>query len=251
MPFEKRVGEAERCAYDLFARVGVLVPKVLGYDGGILTLEELPESSVDIETMVDLTADLHSAFWENYDAFGEIGLPWRLDHSKNFAQHCKSLEKGIKPYCKAHSMDGGVFRQALGYFRTEMPKLMENRFHAGKHITVLHGDLHPGNVMLTERGTAAFVDLEAVRMGIGAEDLVMLLALHGAPERAKAMPLLERYYERLDGDVRGYSFKALLADYRLALAEGLFFPQKLFLSNGINDQAMMERALTAWRNLHG
>ena len=247
MPFKKLAGEGERRAYGLFARAGIPIPRVLGYDDGALTLEELPESSADIELIVDLAADLHAAFWDNYDAFGEIGLPWRLDNPKNFAQHCKSLEKGIRPYCKSHNMDGEVFRQALGYFRTQMPRYMEHRFHAGKQITVLHGDLHPGNVMLTESGAVVFVDLEAVRVGIGAEDLVMLLALHAAPEQAS--PLLERYYRRLGGEARGCSFKTLLADYRLALAEGLFFPQKLFLSNGIDDTAMMERALEAWRNL--
>ena len=250
MPFEKHAGPAERRAYELFTRMGIPVPQVLGYTDGILSLEDLRETHArddeQLGLMVDMAADLHAAFWDNYNAFGEIGLPWRLDNLKNFERHCKAMEKGIRPYCKAHGMDEGAFRRALAYFRGEMPKLIESRFHAGKNITVLHGDLHPGNILLPKKGAgrAVFVDLEAVRMGLGAEDLAMLLGLHLVPEKRSAMPLLERYHQKLC--ITGYSFEMLLADYRLALAESLFFPIKLYF-NGIDDINMMKNAMLAWK----
>ena len=160
------------------------------------------------------------------------------------------MEKGIRPYCKAHKMDDGVFRQALSFFRVELPKQLQTRFHTGKNITVIHGDLHPGNLLLPKAGggPAVLVDLEAVRMGLGAEDLVMLLALHIAPEKEQTLPLLKRYYTRLCESVQEYAFETLLEDYRIALAEALFFPLKLYLDAGIDDQTMMRNAGMAWQS---
>jgi tRNA A-37 threonylcarbamoyl transferase component Bud32 len=252
MPFEKRAAPAESRAYALFLCAGIPTPQVFSCEAGLLSLEDLRESHASdwarAGEMIDMAADLHAAFWDHYEAFGETGLPWRLDSAKNFEKHCKAMEKGVKPYCKAHGMDGEVFRQALAYFRGEMQRLLDERFRAGKNITIVHGDLHPGNILLPKEGggPGVFVDLEAVRMGLGAEDLAMLLGLHLFPERARALPLLERYHRRLCGRVAGYPFEALLADYRVALAEGLFFPVKLYF-NGIDDVHMMEKAQKAWR----
>ena len=258
MPFEKKASEHERRAYDLFTRAGISIPSLLAYDEAsqMLSLEDLRETyisgndaSEQVSVMLDAAADLHATFWDNYDVFGQVGLPWRLDNQKNFRRHCNAMEKGIRPYCKAHKMDDAVFRQALAFFRAEMPKQQQMRFHAGKNITVIHGDLHPGNLLLPKAsgGPAVFIDLEAVRMGLGAEDLAMLLALHIAPEKAQALPLLKRYYVRLCEKVQGYAFETLLEDYRIALAEALFFPQKLYLVDAsIDDPTMMRNAVAAW-----
>ena len=254
MTFEKHAGAAEFRAYALFERAGIPTPKVLGYDeaSGLLSLEDLRETHASdwarADAMIDLTADLHAAFWDNYEAFGETGLPWRLENRKNFERHCKAMEKDAKSYCRAHKMEAGEFRRALAYLRGEMRKLIEDRLHTGRNITIIHGDLHPGNVLLPkeEGGQAVFVDLEAVRMGLGAEDLAMLLGLHLAPGKARALPLLERYHRRLSASAEGYSFGMLLEEYRIALAEALFFPVKLW-KNGIDDAAMMGRALQAWK----
>ena len=253
MPFEKRASDTERRAYDLFAHNGIPTPEVLSYEAGVLSLEDLRDTHISdwgqAGRMIDMAADLHAAFWDRCEAFGEIGLPWRLENAKNFERHCKAMGKGIKPYCKAHGMNGAVFRRALAYFREEMPRLLDERFHTGENITIVHGDLHPGNVLLPkgDTGRGIFVDLEAVRMGLGAEDLAMLLGLHLAPDRDSALPLLERYHRRLCERVEEYPFEALLADYRVALAEGLFFPMKLYF-NGIDDVHMMKKALRAWRD---
>jgi len=252
MPFEKRAGPAERRAYDFFARRGIPIPDVLSYEAGVLLLEDLRDTHASdweqAERMAEMAADLHAAFWDNREAFGDIGLPWRFDNTKNFERHCRAMEKGIKPYCKAHKMGSEVFRQALAYFRAEMPRLLDKRLQAGKNSTVIHGDLHPGNLLMPKDGgaRAVFVDLEAVRMGLGAEDLAMLLGLHLAPGRGSALPLLGRYHQRLCERVEGFPFEALLADYKIALAEALFFPTKLYF-NGIDDMHMMEKAILAWR----
>ena len=140
MSFEKRVSPNEKRAYGLFARAGIPTPEVLGVDEatGMLSLEDLRDSHASdwarAGEMIDMAAGLHAAFWDNYDAFGEIGLPWRLDKRKNFQWHCRAMEKGIRPYCRAHKMDDTEFRQALVYLRGEMQKLLDERFYTGKNI---------------------------------------------------------------------------------------------------------------------
>jgi len=259
MPFEKKASEHERRAYDLFTRTGIPIPSLLAYDEAsqMLSLEDLRETYISgndapeqVSVMLDAAANLHAVFWDNYDAFGQVRLPWRLEHPKNFARHCKAMEKHARAFCKAHRMDDGVFRQAMAFFREEMPRAIDARFHTGKNITVIHGDLHPGNMLFPkgDEGPARFVDLEAVRMGLGAEDLAMLLALHIAPEKEQALPLLKYYYTRLCEKVQGYAFETLLEDYRIALAEALFFPARLFCDAGIQDTTMKRNAITAWHS---
>ena len=84
MSYDKKSSEHERRAYDLFARATVSVPNLLAYDetSQLLSLEDLRETHIfgsdapeQVSAMLDATADLHAAFWDNYDVFGQVGLP--------------------------------------------------------------------------------------------------------------------------------------------------------------------------------
>ena len=100
-------------------------------------------------------------------------------------------------------------------------------------------------IPISAEGTVKFVDLEAVRMGLGAEDLAMLLAI-AAPCGMQVLPLLRRYHQRLCLTVADYPFDALLTDYCVALAENLFFPQMLYLTGVADGVGMMSLATAAW-----
>ena len=133
--------------------------------------------------------------------------------------------------------------------RETYPKIIKERFHAGKNITVIHGDLHPGNVFLSS-GTDAevkFIDMEAVRMGLCTEDLAMLLALHIEPDAKKAEPMLRFYYSRLceSGNIKDYPYSDFIRDYKLSVMESMFFPIRL-INRGIFDFHMRDKAMRAF-----
>jgi len=195
--------------------------------------------------VLNAAAKFHGGFWDNYDVFGKIGLDWRLNSKENLLAHISGMEKDFRKYKKNNSSETQVdyYEQSLEYLKTEYVKLIDSRFHAGKNITVIHGDLHPGNTFVSKSAdrTVKFLDMEAVRMGLCTEDLAMYIALH-VSENAETMPLLEYYYQCLSETVKDYSYETFIADYKISVAENMFFPIRL-INRGITDFRMRDRAI--------
>ena len=139
------------------------------------------------------------------------------------------------------------FQSALDILREKYIELIDTRFHSGKNITVIHGDLHPGNTFISKAPGRAvkFIDMQAVRMGLGTEDLAMLLALHIEPGKKNALPLLEEYHRTLCESVADYPFGMLLEDYNISIMENMLFPLHL-MNRGIFDFSMRDRAMRAF-----
>ena len=220
--------------------------------------------------------NFHNAFWENRSAFERIGLLWHFEVKENMlAWIYDAMEKPFNKYRKDEETgkipkDGGIcgknnitkkqldyYDEALQYLKTEYPKLIESRYHAGKNITVIHGDLHPGNTMMSKNSDrqVKFIDPQAVRIGLGTEDLAMLIALHiscdsSAPDAAvfnDTQPWLDYYYQRLSEKVKDYSYETFMNDYKISVAENLFFPIRLINHRGVFDFRMRDRAIHAFK----
>ena len=209
--------------------------------------------------LVKAAAKFHGGFWDNYDVFGKVGLDWRLNSKENLLAHISGMEKDFKKYKRSEetgqiakegigtnnitSAQLDYYTQALEYLKTEYVKLIDSRFHAGKNITVIHGDLHPGNTFVSKSADrkVKFIDMQAIRMGLCTEDLAMLAALHMS-ENAETMPLLDHYYHRLTETVKDYSYETFIADYKISVAENMFFPIRL-INRGITDFRMRDRAI--------
>ena len=216
----------------------------------------------NLPALLQAAASWHGAFWADFDAFGQIGLDWRLESPEALAAHISGMERDYRQYrekeeagkiprvwngMENHSTPEmwGHYDAALQFLRSESAAWL-TRMHGGQGVTVIHGDMHPGAAFLSPaQGTVQFDGLQALRMGLGAEDLAMLLALHLAPTRESALPLLRQYHDRLCENVRNYSFDALLQDYRLAVAEALFFPIRL-MNQGIFAFKMRDMAILAF-----
>jgi len=74
---------------------------------------------------------------------------------------------------------------------------------------------------------------EPVRIGLCTEDLAMLIALHladasiphnVAKDFHDTKPWLDYYYNCLREKVEGYSYEMFIRDYKISVAEHLFFP---------------------------
>ena len=208
-------------------------------------------------------ANYHKIFWENFGAFGRVGLPWHFEAKENvLAWIHDAMEKPFKKY-RDDEKSGKIpkewygqnnaitdaqldyFDEALKYLKSEYVKLIDTRFYAGKNITVIHGDLHPGQLAISKDGkNVKFLDVKALRVGLCTEDLAMLIALHLAPDAA-ALPLLGFYYDSLSEGAKDYSCDEFMSDYKLSVAENMFFTIRL-INSGIFDYKMRNRAIRAF-----
>ena len=131
--------------------------------------------------------------------------------------------------------------------KKEYINYIDSRFHLGKNITIIHGDLHPGNTFLSKSNnkTVRFIDLEAVRIGLCTEDLAMLLALHIEPDKKYAKPLIDYYYQCLCENITEYPYETFISDYKISIMENMFFSIRL-LNEGIYDFTMRDKAIKAF-----
>lgn len=220
------------------------------------------------QSILKEVAKWHTAFWENHDAFGKVGLDWRLKSKENLMAHISMMEKDFKKYKRKEEagkipkvwetaetrFENHITLQQLDYFtdaierlKNEYWQLVESRFHTGKNITVIHGDMHPGTVNIPKSPdkTIKFDGLQTVRMGLPTEDLAMLIALHIEPDRKKAQLLLDFYYSCLCEGVKDYSYETFMNDYKIAIMENIFFTIRL-INRGIYDFKMRDKAIHAF-----
>ncbi len=224
------------------------------------------------QAILQAAAQWHTAFWENSDAFGQMGLDWRFETKENLISHISMMEKDFKKYRKNEetgkipkvwegNFDGepfcfenhitlhqfDYFTNAIEWLKNEYWELVKARFHTGKNITVIHGDMHPGtvNVSKTNEGMVKFNGLQAIRMGLPTEDLAMLIALHIEPDKQKAQPLLDEYYRCLCESVKDYPYETFMNDYKIAIMESMFFTIK-HINNKIYDFKMRDKAIRAF-----
>jgi len=221
-------------------------------------------------------AKWHSTMWDNYEAFGKVGLPWHFETKENMLAWISSaMEKPYRKYRKAEESgkipkvvsnnwfnnitekELDYYEEALRFLKEEYVKLVDERFNAGKNITVIHGDMHPGRLWLSRTldKDVLIEGPEPVRMGLCTEDLAMLVALHlsdasiphnVAKDFHDTKPWLNYYYECLCDKVKNYPYDTFMNDYKISVAENMFFPIRL-INSGINDFRLRDRALNAFK----
>jgi transcriptional regulator with XRE-family HTH domain/thiamine kinase-like enzyme len=268
--------------YNIVNKYTLTVPQAycLDLDNGIILVEDLNDGYIqgnhfdedndsgifireNHRALLGAAAKFHAAFWENHEAFEQVGLDWRFENRENLLAHINGMEKDYKKY-RAAEENGKVpkvwnifentieldkldyFQTAIDLLRERYARLVDTRFGLGKNITVIHGDLHPGNTFISKTAkTVKFIDMQAVRMGLCTEDLAMLLALHIEPDKKHALPLLEYYHHCFCETVKNYPFELLVDDYKISVMENMFFTIRL-LNRGIYDFSMRDRAMRAF-----
>ena len=274
--------DKELLGYDLLCRHVLAVPQVycVDFDKKILLMDEVADSVQGIHfdevsergalfrsqygILLKEIAKMHAVFWENENALKKVGPDIRHKSKENLLAHINGMEQDFLAYREkeetgripkvwnglSNTIDGDTFQyfaDAIGFLKQRYIPMIEERFQRGKHITMIHGDLHPGNIFLSKSpGTSVkMIDLEAVRAGLCTEDLAMLMALHIEPDKARSKPFLDHYYECLCRNVKGYSYEMFLDDYKIAIAEALFYPIRL-INGGICDFSMRDRGIRAY-----
>lgn len=274
--------EKELAGYQLFSRYVTAIPRIydIDFDKKILLMEEVNDRIQgtcfdennesgkifrdNYYALLEETAKVHATFWENKAAFQKIGLDERHKSEKNLLAHINGMEQDFLAYRKAegagkipkvwsglsNTIDAGkldYFQDAIEFLRQRYIPLIEERFDTEQNITVIHGDLHPGNLFVSKqpRSDVKMIDMEAVRRGLCTEDLAMLLALHIQPDKKSAKPLLDYYYQCLCREIKTYSYEMFMDDYRISIAEAMFYTIRL-MNSGIYDFEMRDRAVRAY-----
>ena len=276
--------DKELFGYNLFSQYTLAIPQIyyIDFDKRILLMEDLSDSiqgfhfdennesgeifRKNYNTLLAEIAKLHAAFWENEDVFREIGLDWRHETKENLLAHINGMEKDFLKYRrneeagKIPKMWNGLnntidanrldyFQDAIKFLRQEYVRLLDERFHTGKNITIIHGDLHPGNIFLSKstQPLIKIIDMEAVRIGLCTEDLAMLLALHIEPDKERVKPLIDYYYKCICKYIKGYSYEMFMDDYRISIIENMFYTIRL-INSGICDFVMRDKAIRAYES---
>ena len=274
--------DKELLGYKLFSRHVLAVPQVycVDFDKKVLLMDEVTDSVQGIHfdedsesgelfrnqycAILKEIAKVHAAFWESENVFKEAGLDIRHETKENLLAHINGMEQDFLAYREKEEMGGipkvwnglsntihadtlNYFADAVQFLKQKYIPKIEERFHIGKNITIIHGDLHPGNIFLSKSPNTSvkMIDMEAVRAGLCTEDLAMLMALHIAPDKERSKPLLDYYYQRLCENVKGYSYEMFMDDYRISIAEAMFYPIRL-INSGICDFIMRDRGIRAY-----
>ncbi|MFP4978039.1 phosphotransferase [Paenibacillus sp. CN-4] len=226
IPFENRM-------YTYFSGKKVPIPKVWHntYDAasseGIVLLEDLtpgyrdlsdwkvPVDSCRVEELVEAIAAFHAATWEAAD----LPMPEHLASVQAYMTHLSYLERDYLLFKadQAFGMEEAaleVYEQSLAGLRRMADKRVE-RVNRYQNTVFIHGDLNVCNLLypLHDKTGPRILDLEAVKVGLCTEDLVMLFVhdlFHGGEE---TQCIFDTYYRELCRRIgSGYSYSQFTED---------------------------------------
>jgi len=180
----------------------------------------LPPTVPDAERIVRALARLHAAWWDDPRlgvSIGSLATPEETaKHSEVFAGHYQRFADQLGDRLSSDR------RAIYDRFMAAAPRLLE-RYHAGRHLSIAHGDAHVWNFLVPKAigsDDVRVFDFDQWRVNVPAQDLAYMIALHLYPDRRAQVerPLLDCYHETLVAHgVTGYDRAALDQDYRRAV----------------------------------
>ncbi|HLA26861.1 MAG TPA: phosphotransferase [Syntrophales bacterium] len=184
----------------------------------------IPGSPRDVLTtnqaalVVEQLAHLHARFWHKAsldDAYRWLAGPVRRWEDRlGAALAVPLMQRGLQR--AGSNIPTKLHAPAVRYARQRRHAM---RFLAGGPRTLVHHDLHPGN-LFWQQSQPGFLDWQLVRIGEGIGDVAYFLATALAPEtrRTHELRLLTRYQQILaDHRVAAPDFTTLLQRYRAHL----------------------------------
>lgn len=113
--------------------------------------------------------------------------------------------------------------QLLSMLIAELPGIQRNVLSRTAGLTIIHGDFHPGNVLVSREQhpvRAMIIDWPNWQPGTPADDLAYYLCLCLPPQdrQAQERELLHHYYSSLPARIQSeYSWEQLIDDYRVSI----------------------------------
>ena len=186
-----------------------------------------PAAELACKTAVSL-ARIHAAWWDHPHVLEDARYPTATVINR----YCAEFDGGLTPMLEylgdRLSPDSqAVLRRVFADHRTSMVR----RAAEGKHLTYIHSDPNPGNILAPHSlaGRVYLVDRQVIddwlSIWIGASDLAYMMVLWWEPEARRHLErtVLDAYYQALlQLGVREYSWDQLWRDYRLAVPQGMY-----------------------------
>jgi len=203
--------------------------------------------------MVQPLADFHAYWWGHTDLKRFGGLP----EEEEPGRYVRSVQQTLPGFLDAigDSMSADA-RRDYEHFARDFGPAYASVFRPG-HLTVIHGDAHPLNVLLPRSGTGCgrIIDWQFHHVTICTQDIRHTLGLHWPAEARRAIErdVLSHYHQRLvDRGVTGYTWDDCWHGYRVGAIDNLFMPMWQWTLEMPRDMWVptIDRALAAVRHLH-
>jgi thiamine kinase-like enzyme len=182
-------------------------------------MESLPLAASECESIVQLLARFHAAWWDDARLGVTVGS-WRdagafdsimRDFARQFADFADRYGELMPPERRA------LYERLID----QTPRLLV-RYYSHRNLTITHGDAHAWNFFLPRPGAGEGVrllDWEVWSIDVATDDLAYMMAMHWYPDHRARIErnLLDHYHATLLAHgVKGYDRQAMDDDYRLS-----------------------------------
>lgn len=184
--------------------------------------DKAPPTPRHREQVIDTLAHFHAYWWEHPSLEDLAPLPTEETLNENLAAYQErlgDLKSSVGKFLNSKHLD------VLAKIATAYPDKRRERLLAGQGITLVHRDLHPGNLLYSPR-ESLIVDWQSWRVDTATDDLAYMMAFYW-PQHLRHFqekPLLQRYHETLlRQGVKNYSWDEFLYDYKASIARCIGF----------------------------
>jgi thiamine kinase-like enzyme len=185
--------------------------------------EKHPPTQRHREQIFDALARIHAHWWEHpiLDTLAEMPAAEQLTENLQVyqAQYQAMLDfQGTKFMPVRH-------KEILKQIAEKIPARRRERLINGQGLTIVHRDLHPGNLLYSHR-ESRIIDWETWRIDTATDDLAYMIVCFW-PQQLRDFQenaVLHRYYNNLVRfGVEGYSWDDFQYDYRASIVRCIAF----------------------------
>lgn len=212
---------------------------------------------------VDALARLHAHWWDSDQLADAVGRIPTAEVVERYANHALPGVAPMLDYLgdRVSAEDRRVVERVF----ERHPALLIARGQEGRHLTCIHGDPNPGNILSPHdpEGRAFLIDRQPFPWSLttwtGTSDLAYMMVhwWDTGTRRTLEEPLLRRYLEQLEaGGVEAYSWERLWADYRLASMQSFYVAADWNIDPAEQKQMewvwwpQLQKTLAAYDDLH-
>lgn len=214
------------------------------YRGSYRLLADVEQGSLDhLLAAVDSLAARHAKCWNHFELGYGAGRWWTTQMASHYrTQLLDILEQGVRanPFLFT-PLRVKLYRSVLD--ESAWQRLSQS-FKGRMHVTLCHGDVHPGNILQPkDGGPSEFIDWQTYSVSPGPFDLAHLLTFSMPTEQRLACErhVLSHYYQAvIDGGVRDYSEDKFVDDYRLGMLRNAIALLSMWKFGGIRPSELAD-----------